>query len=183
MNDAIVTRWNERVDPDDTVWVLGEVAVGRTDDTLPLVELLSGTKILVAGNHDRCWAGHRKGVARWTPRYLDAGFAEIHQGVVELDIAGHHVLACHFPYRGDSHHDDRYVDERPTDRGSWLLHGHVHQAWRVRGRMINVGVDAWNHAPVSEEQLAAVIANGGAHVGAFDPLDACGVSALAKPRT
>lgn len=150
--------------------VAGDVALGRITDTVPLVELLNGTKILVAGNHDRCWAGHRKGAAAWTQHYLDAGFAEIRQGAVELDIGGRKVLACHFPYRGDSHVNDRYIESRPADRGSWLLHGHVHERWRVRRRMINVGVDAWNHAPVSQEQLAALIANGPADVGAFDPL-------------
>lgn len=172
MNEAIVTRWNERVAASDTVWVLGDVALGRIADTLPLVELLNGTKILVAGNHDRCWAGHRKGVATWTQRYLDAGFAEIRQGAIELDVAGRTVLACHFPYRGDSHDHDRYAEARPADRGSWLLHGHVHERWRVRGRMINVGVDAWNHAPVSQDQLAQLIANGAANIGAFDSLTA-----------
>lgn len=170
MNEAIVTRWNERVSPTDTVWVLGDVALGRIADTLPLVKLLNGTKVLVAGNHDRCWAGHGKGVTAWTQNYLDAGFAEIRQGTVQLTIANQRVLACHFPYRGDSHDIDRYAEARPVDRGSWLLHGHVHDRWRVRGRMINVGVDAWNHAPVSEAQLATLIAQGATDVGAFDPL-------------
>lgn len=169
MNEALVTRWNERVAEADTVWVLGDVALGRIADTLPLVELLNGTKMLVAGNHDRCWAGHRKGVGAWTQRYLDAGFTEIHQGAIELEIAGRKTLACHFPYRGDSHDQDRFAEARPADRGNWLLHGHVHERWRVRDRMINVGVDAWNQAPASETELAALIASGPAHIGAFEP--------------
>ncbi len=41
-----------------------------------------------------------------------------------------------------------------------LLHGHIHQHWRGRkapGRLpeLNVGVDAWNGAPVSGETLVA----------------------------
>jgi calcineurin-like phosphoesterase family protein len=169
MNEALATRWNERVSPSDTVWVLGDFALGRISDTLPLVGLLNGTKILVAGNHDRCWAGHRKGSEAWTYRYLAAGFSEVRQGAVDLSVGGHHALACHFPYSGDSHDHDRYGEARPIDRGTWLLHGHVHERWRVRQRMINVGVDAWGQAPVSEAQLAALIAAGPADIGAFDP--------------
>jgi calcineurin-like phosphoesterase family protein len=67
------------------------------------------------------------------------------------------VLACHFPYRGDSHDQDRYVEHRPVDEGAWLLHGHVHERWRVLDRMINVGVDVWDYRPVSEATLADLI--------------------------
>ena len=67
------------------------------------------------------------------------------------------ALGCHFPYEGDSHDHDRYPDHRPLDDGEWLLHGHVHQRWRVRGRMINVGVDVWDYAPVPEDELVALL--------------------------
>ena len=67
------------------------------------------------------------------------------------------MIACHFPYRGDSHDHDRFVAHRPVDRGAWLLHGHVHERWQERDRMINVGVDAWDYRPVAEEQLAGLI--------------------------
>ena len=40
------------------------------------------------------------------------------------------------------------------------LHGHVHERWRQSGRMINVGVDAWDHRPVPEDAVAALIAGG-----------------------
>jgi calcineurin-like phosphoesterase family protein len=162
MNEALIDRWNAVVSPTDTVWVLGDMALGVIDDSLPLVQRLAGRTLLLAGNHDRCWAGHGPKGQRWEQRYLDAGFDEIHHGVISLTVGGHHVIACHFPYRGDSSETDRYVDERPVDRGEWLLHGHVHERWRQRERMINVGVDAWNNAPVDEATIAAMIARGAA---------------------
>jgi len=164
MDDALIERWNAVVDPADTVWVLGDVALGRIADTLPLVDLLNGHKLLLAGNHDRCWAGHGSRADGWTERYLDAGFAEIHQGTRRFEIDEQRVLACHFPYRGDSHDHDRYVEQRPVDTGEWLLHGHVHERWRQRGRMINVGVDVWDYRPVSEAELATVIRDGVADI-------------------
>lgn len=70
------------------------------------------------------------------------------------------ALVAHFPYRGDSHDWDRFVDCRPADRGRWLLYGHVHERWLQRGRMINVGVDAWSYRPVSEEELSRLLVSG-----------------------
>lgn len=68
------------------------------------------------------------------------------------------MLACHVPYHGDSHDRDRHVSHRPADEGGWLLHGHLHNTWLVRERMINVGVDVWDYAPVAELSLAALVA-------------------------
>ncbi len=157
MDIELVDRWNSVVVGSDEVWVLGDVALGRIEHTLSLVDQLNGRKLLVAGNHDRCWSGNGRRAEGWTERYLDAGFAEVHQGVVSLDVAGAPVIACHFPYRGDSQDEDRYVEYRPVDRGARLLHGHVHERWRQNGRMINVGVDVWDYQPVSEEALGALM--------------------------
>ena len=166
MNAALIDRWNETVGDDDEVIVLGDFAMGRIGETLPLVGLLRGRKVLLAGNHDRCWFGHRTGaiipgdsgfIEANTARYLDAGFDEVWQDTVELEVAGKRVLTCHFPYRGDSHDQDRYVAHRPVDKGAWLLHGHVHERWQVRDRMVNVGVDVWDYRPVPEHVLGDLV--------------------------
>jgi calcineurin-like phosphoesterase family protein len=157
MDDALVTNWNERVAPDDEVWVLGDVARGPIEASLGHVARLSGHKVLVAGNHDRCWAGHPRRHDEWIDRYAAAGFDQIHQGTIETRLAGRTVLAGHFPYEGDSHDEDRFTRWRPVDDGAWLLHGHVHTSWKANGRQINVGVDVWGYAPVSETDLAAII--------------------------
>jgi calcineurin-like phosphoesterase family protein len=159
MDRALVDAWNDTVSTADDVWVLGDFALGKIAETLPVVAELKGRKVLLAGNHDRCWAPHR-GATAWTERYLEAGFSEVHQGTIRLRIGKKSVSASHFPYRGDSHDEDRFSDHRPADRGQWLLHGHVHERWRQRGRMINVGVDAWNFAPVSETVLSELLAEG-----------------------
>jgi calcineurin-like phosphoesterase family protein len=159
MNRALVEGWNENVDAADDVWVLGDFALGKIADTLPMVAELNGRKILLTGNHDRCWARHR-GATSWTERYIEAGFDEVHQGSVRLRIGARSVTACHFPYLGDSHDNDRFNEHRPPDNGEWLLHGHVHDRWRQRGRMINVGVDAWGYRPVSEGVLNDLVSEG-----------------------
>ncbi|HEX8803656.1 MAG TPA: hypothetical protein VF743_05670 [Acidimicrobiales bacterium] len=160
MNEALIAGWNERVAADDEVWVLGDVALGTIRETLPLVGRLAGRRrVLVSGNHDRCWPGNGPRAAEWEARYLDAGFDEIRHGTVPVDLpGGRRVLAGHFPYQGDSQPHDRYVAHRPPDEGGWLLHGHTHGRWRVNERQVDVGVDVWDYRPVGEDELAAVIA-------------------------
>lgn len=160
MNRALIDNWNDTVTDDDTVYVVGDYALGKIADTLPLAAELRGHKILVAGNHDRCWLGNGRRAEGWTERYLDAGFEQVIQGPTRVEIGDRTVLVCHFPYRGDSQSHDRFVDHRPVDRGAWLLHGHVHEKWAQHGRMINVGVDANQFRPVSLATIADLIAAG-----------------------
>ncbi len=161
MNAALVARWNEVVAAGDEVWVLGDLAMGPIRQSLTLVAGLAGRKVLVAGNHDRCWSGYRARPrahpGEWAAAYRDAGFDEIHQGTVELTVGGVGVLAGHFPYQGDSQPVDRYTEFRPHDDGRWILHGHVHDRWRTEGRQVNVGVDVWDYRPVAEATIAAII--------------------------
>ena len=164
MNARLVHNWNSVVQPDDTVWVLGDVDMHGKDTTLALVEQLVGTKILIAGNHDACWAGVREG---WKNRdlYLAAGFAAVLDFAVTTlppvrpQAPATRVLLSHFPYAGDSHDEDRYAQFRLRDEGVPLLHGHVHESFRERRTKkgtwhINVGVDWWDYAPVPAETLA-----------------------------
>lgn len=157
MNRSLVDNWNEVVAEDDTVWVVGDFALGKIAATLPIATELKGHKVLVAGNHDRCWAGHGPRAAGWTERYLEAGFAEVTHHSVRVTVGDRSVLVCHFPYRGDSHDHDRFLAHRPIDKGAWLLHGHVHERWAQHGRMINVGVDATGFQPISATRVAELI--------------------------
>src|SRR5690606_30258283 len=117
-------------------------------------------KVLVPGNHDRCWTGDRalragapadleRRLAAARDRYLAAGFAEIRDSPVETVVGGRPVVLSHFPYEGDSHGEDRHVEHRP-----------VHASWRQRGRQVNVGVDAWGGRPVAAETVAALVEEG-----------------------
>ena len=171
MNSRLVQLWNETVTDDDTVWVLGDVALGALDESLAYIGRLAGHKILVPGNHDRCWEGdralrkgdpeareRRRAAAR--ERYLSAGFAEIRDRPERMVLGDQEVDLSHFPYEGDSHGADRFVEYRPVDRGGWVVHGHVHDTWRQRGRQINVGVDVWGGRPVPAEAIAGLIGDG-----------------------
>jgi calcineurin-like phosphoesterase family protein len=158
MNEVMVERWNEVVRPEDTVYHLGDFSLAHRAVTV-FVPKLNGTKHLIAGNHDHCHPAHHKNKGtkreRMEALYLEAGFASIALAAA-LEIGGNHVLLHHMPYQGD-HDKERYTKYRPKDEGAWLLHGHVHEKWKQRGRMINVGVDVWDFRPVSIVEIEALL--------------------------
>ncbi|HEU4807805.1 MAG TPA: hypothetical protein VFT01_06045, partial [Homoserinimonas sp.] len=54
MNRALIKKWNDRVAPDDVVWHLGDLALGRDIRAqVAMTSVLNGRRKLVPGNHDR----------------------------------------------------------------------------------------------------------------------------------
>lgn len=168
MNEAIITRWNETVAPGDTVYVPGDVAMGKLTETIPLASLLHGNKILICGNHDKPWFGGKtKGRAASFKLYHDAGFtivANSHDeghGILALDdlFGGRRVDVCHFPFKCEEtqRHQGKYSAYYPDDRGQWLIHGHTHRKNKKHGRMIHIGADAWDLTPVHVDQVRALM--------------------------
>lgn len=157
MDFELVKRHNAVVAMDDIVYHLGDFSL-NTKHLARLADL-KGQHHLICGNHDRCHAVH-KDAEKKKQLYLDAGFKSVSEA--EFLVFGERpfeqVLMCHLPYTGD-HHDseERYIRYRPVDSGLWLLHGHVHTTWKVRDRMINVGVDQWDYAPVSIDTIKTMI--------------------------
>jgi len=163
MDSALAQNWLDTVAAHDTVIVLGDVHLGKWERAAEIMRALPGRKILLPGNHDECWFGHKRH-ARWVQKYREeAGFDVIlnmtHSYGILPGVRGT-VRMAHFPWRSVDSTDDRYEEHRPVDDGkSWLLHGHVHEKWKIRpiARMINVGVDVWDYKPVSESVLAKLI--------------------------
>jgi calcineurin-like phosphoesterase family protein len=160
MDAALVDAWNAVVTDDDTVYILGDLTCQFTPEPdLTAVSLLNGfAKILVPGNHDHCWTGHKahektkkaETYSKILSLYADAGVEVAHDVrrlsyPLEADIS-------HFPYSDDE--EARFREYRPVDRGRVLLHGHVHTAWDVTKNMVNVGVDtSRNYAPLSLDEV------------------------------
>jgi calcineurin-like phosphoesterase family protein len=171
MNTWLLRAALDCLDEDDELWHIGDVALGTLAVTLRYLSLIPRPVTLMAGNHDRVHPCNKKS-DQWCERYYDWAKLEFLYTVpVNLTLAdGTGVNICHFPYaqRDDGMEDrhgrlvpDRFAPWRPQDDGeTWLICGHVHNAWRQRSRMINVGVDAWAGRPVGEDQIAAMIAAG-----------------------
>lgn len=164
MNESLLDRWNAVVAPYDEVWVLGDFAVPADDDNLAYGARLNGRKVLVPGNHDRCWLpkeNRRRLALREQMRYRHiAGFDEIVDFPEPHKIAGQLVALSHFPFHADHTEPARFLDQRPIDNGGWLLHGHLHEMWRQNDKQINVGVDAWRLRPVHHDEIVEMIRSG-----------------------
>ena len=53
MNREMITRWNAVVGPEDTVYHLGDFAMGKSSEWPGFLRQLNGArKILIRGNHD-----------------------------------------------------------------------------------------------------------------------------------
>ncbi len=149
MNKLLIENFNERVTNDDTVYMLGDFAMGQIAESLPLAQQLNGkVKYIIPGNHDRIHPMHKK-AAEWVQRYEDAGFT-ILPSQIRVPVNGlGEVLLCHFPPTGDSHDEDRFKEWRPVDDGQTIvLHGHCHSNQpRYGDRSFDVGVDANGYYP------------------------------------
>lgn len=164
MNDALIDNWNSVVDNADKVYILGDLAMGNIRESLIRVKQLKGRKYLIPGNHDRvhpCYPQKAPKAEEMRRLYEDAGLTicSLEAKYWSSDMGRHHAWRlCHFPTSGDHTTDDRYPEYRPSlDDGEWLIHGHVHDLWKVKDRQINVGVDVWNFTPVKESTLQAIV--------------------------
>lgn len=162
-NEMLVKNWNNVVSPTDTVFHLGDVALGPWPDGLSYVKRLNGHKVLVPGNHDRISSVEKPArQERFLPDY-DEAFQKIFDEV-SWTVVGTKphwpVMMSHYPYDGDSHGTDRYTDLRPVDNGVPLIHGHNHcgpserESVSAKGTpQFAVGVDANNWTPVHEDTI------------------------------
>lgn len=155
MDEEIIRRWNEVVEPEDIVYHLGDIAMGTIVDSLPKVARLNGYKVAVLGNHDRPFMRMNKSdEIQWWERYEE--FFDVVWNWYGIYITeGEEVFRLsHFPFTGDHTPEDRHVEHRPVDSGIPLIHGHTHSTDRLtfsaKGTpQVHVGQDAWDYRPVS----------------------------------
>jgi calcineurin-like phosphoesterase family protein len=137
---AMAERWRAQVQPEDHVWILGDLSMNMAKG-LDWIAPLPGTKHLITGNHDKCFPGHRNS---WKVQrtYLEH-FRSVQLGA-RHKICGTSVLLSHFPYLLDRGPESRDIQWRLRDEGGLLLHGHLHSPVKLTSpRELHVGPDAW----------------------------------------
>jgi calcineurin-like phosphoesterase family protein len=150
---ALAANWDARIGPKDRVKVLGDICLGgkglRADRiALKWISERPGIIDLIPGNHDSVHPLH-SGAHKYLRMYLEV-FETVQQSAI-MKINGHRVWLSHFPFAGTGDHtfEERYTAWRfPQIPGQFLLHGHTHSSEKRRGRMIHVGLDAWDLCPV-----------------------------------
>lgn len=167
-NDYIVRQWFHTVQPDDVVYVLGDVAFGGGEAFVKNVSIFSwlpGVKFLIPGNHDKIWSGNTvKYRERYEQFYVDAGFTVLSENFV-LDFPHKGgtvpVMLSHVPYVStmevtDGARAGRFKKQTPEDEGLPLIHGHTHSRSKLHSHLksFHVGVDAHGFTPVSEGEIS-----------------------------
>lgn len=165
-DDMILSKLDATVRDGDSLWILGDISSGSTRAELHALAHLDAWSVvagvdlhLIAGNHDGVHPMHRTAL-KHDDAYRRA-FLSV-QPFARRRIEGRQVWLSHFPWHGAGDHTEheRYSTVRLHDDGqSWLLHGHTHSPVGVdrERRMIQVGVDAWDYAPVSVNTIADII--------------------------
>lgn len=167
MDEAIIANWNAVVEPNDTVFHLGDVALGQIDKSLPKVGRLNGYIIAKLGNHDRPFMKNENSQDDyWWERYRGV-FDEVRHWQDEQTVLlnGQEFVTSHFPYTGDHTPDDRHSGARPEDYGLPLIHGHTHSTDKLTYSsngtpQIHVGQDAWDYRPVHEDEVMNLLVTG-----------------------
>lgn len=162
MNETLIENWNNVVSDEDTVYHLGDVALGPWDEWDGILTRLNGRKILVVGNHDRVFEGEPLAKRQRFAPYYDSWFNEVHHRYAVTNVGDHSVNMSHFPYEADHMDKARHMEYRIPDGGQILVHGHTHLdqivSYSEKGTLqVHVGADAWDYTPVSEDQLIKVI--------------------------
>lgn len=155
MESEMIELWNNQVGKNDDVIILGDF-VWNPKDLERITSALNGYKILVPGNHDACHPRHKQ-AAKYKALYESFGIfvsePVVRKTYKQINLE---LIACHFPFES-SMVDDRYPEFHVSKQdNAILLHGHVHEKWQVKDKMINVGVDVWNYYPVSETEISLI---------------------------
>lgn len=124
MNQMIIENWNDVVKPQDTVYHLGDVCMGRKKDVPEIIQKLNGNIHLIRGNHD----------GRYMDIYEEEFESVSYQRYLDLDFAEKDVILTHRP------------QDRDYDR--FTICGHIHEKWKFLPNRLNVGVDVWDFKPV-----------------------------------
>jgi len=133
MNEAMIARHNELVAPNDTIYMLGDIAwdIQKAEKILPR---MNGTKVLITGNHDNKLVKNQ---------YLCSCF-ELITAYHEMRVNDTDVIMFHYPiYEWNKCH-----------RGAVHLHGHVHgNPTGIQGRIFDVWVGGNDLYPYNLERL------------------------------
>lgn len=140
MNEALIENWNRVVGKSDSVYVLGDFAFVRPPEAVRFAQRLNGAqKLLIFGNHDKRLRDNKPFMQEWV---WGKDYAEI-------TIGDQKIIMSHYPF----------LTWAKSHYGSWDLHGHCHNSLKPdpHARRVDVGVDAWNYAPVSFDEIKTVM--------------------------
>lgn len=145
MDKTLIDKWNAKVKPEDTVYILGDLCWKHTN-VPELLKTLNGEKHLIRGNHDGYLKNYEHLFASVND-YLKIRIADseplFESGVYQ------HIVMSHYAFRvWDGSH-----------RGTFSIWGHSHGTLSddPNSLSIDVGVDCHNFEPISYAELKDIM--------------------------
>jgi calcineurin-like phosphoesterase family protein len=136
MNLMQVQKWNETVEDDDDIYVLGDLMLGSTNG-IEFIKQLRGKLHIVLGNHD---TATREKMYRELPNVV-----EVAEVGLRLKHNKHHFIMTHYPMMTGN------LEKESLKQMTLNLYGHTHQLTNFFNDMpfmYHVGVDSHNGYPV-----------------------------------
>lgn len=152
MDEGLIERWNNTVDPDDEVFHLGDVGLCSPARLKFILDRLNGKIHLIEGNHEH--AALHKSVRMRFESINQYQKIKIPVPTEKKDEKGNEIILQQeiilFHYPITSWNKMHY--------GSYHLHGHCHNSFKPeKGLILDVGIDnpLCNLAPISLEEVFA----------------------------
>ena len=144
MNAVLIERWNEKINPEDEVYHLGDFGMTKDKELIGnILDQLNGTKYLIVGNHEGSALENRKKF-KWVKDYheLKVKDPDCKNGVQRI-ILFHYAMRV---WRSDF-------------RGTWHLYGHSHGNLPDKADRLafDIGVDCHDFYPLSYEEVKAIM--------------------------
>jgi calcineurin-like phosphoesterase family protein len=150
MNEGLIRRWNDRVGPNDTVYHLGDFAMGPKGVWREYRRRLNGRIVFTLGNHDAPLDRFRA-ILRPDDEW---GTDRLYTSSSGLVISLAHIPPDHDEVRPG---EGRLLrsNSTPQVRADLAFCGHVHTQWQVNPKngAINVGVDIWGYEPKTLDDI------------------------------
>lgn len=119
MHEYMIKQWNKKVRKNDEVIVLGDLSIGKWEETKEILDKLNGKIYLIKGNHDK-WVNDKN---------ADLSRFEFVKDYAEMNDNKRKVILSHYPilfYNGQYR-----VDESGNPK-VYMLYGHVHNTMDLK---------------------------------------------------
>lgn len=145
MNENIIFKHNLCVQPDDDVYILGDLCLGDLEKGRECLSRLNGRLHVIYGNHD---TPRRKQMYSELPNFVEAADA------LTLTYKKYHFYLSHYPTLTSN------LEKESLHQMTLCLYGHTHQKtnfFEDRPYMYHVGVDSHNCFPSSFDEIIVEI--------------------------
>ena len=143
MDEVFIQKWNEKVNPEDEVYHLGDVGFYSSGKLRKILERLNGKIYLINGNHEKsaqACASHFE----WVKDYHELIVKDL-----DFERGEQMIVLFHYAIR----------EWNASHWGSYHLYGHSHGTLEddIHSLSFDVGVDCHDFAPISYQEVKAIM--------------------------